>query len=176
MKQTGHVEIEMKFRVDDLEPIEAGLAACGFALLRPRAEERSVLWDRGGELRSQGCALRLRRFGGRALLTWKGAQVADPLLKIRPEVETGIEDPEALEGILAALGFAPALTMVKSRAVWTRGALEACLDRTPFGCYVELEGTREEIREAAQALGLREDQVEPRSYAALFAELDGGRP
>ena len=170
MKHDDHVEIEMKFRIDGLAPFQRGLEARGFALVQAQAEESSVLWDRGRELLDQGCALRLRRYAGKALLTWKGARVADPLMKIRPEVETAVADPAAMEGILAALGYRPVFAMVKSRSVWRRGELEACLDEAPFGCYLELEGSREEILAAMGELGLSEDRVEPRSYPALFQD------
>ena len=168
MKHDDHVEIEMKFRIAALAPMAKALSACGFTQEQAQGEESSVLWDRGRELLGQGCALRLRRYAARALLTWKGARVADPLMKIRPELETAVADPIAVEGILAALGFQPVFAMVKSRSVWRRGELEACLDQAPFGCYLELEGSREEILAAMGELGLREDQVEPRSYPALF--------
>jgi len=168
MKHADHVEIEMKFRLPALAPMRLRLAASGFVLAHPQGEELSVLWDRGGELREGGCALRLRRYDGRAVLTWKGPRVEDPLLKIRPELETGVGDALALEGILGQLGFGPVFTMRKSRSVWRRGALEACLDEAPFGCYLELEGTREEIAEGLALLALGEDQVEPRSYVTLF--------
>lgn len=170
MKQNGHVEIEVKYRVPDLEPFRRLLASRGFREVHPQQEESSVLWDREGSLRSRGCALRLRRYGDRAVLTWKGPRQEDPLLKIRPEIETEVADPAALEGILAALDFAPALAMTKSRSIWRRGALEACLDEAPFGRYLELEGSREEIAAAAAELGLEDADVEPRSYPALFME------
>jgi len=144
MKHASHVEIEMKFRIPALEPARLRLEAAGFTPAHPQSEERSVLWDRGGDLLGRGCALRLRRYDGLALLTWKGPRLADPLLKIRPELETTLADPLAMEGILEALGFAPVFTMVKSRSVWRLGALEACLDQAPFGCYLELEGAPEE--------------------------------
>lgn len=171
MKHADHVEIEMKFRIPALGPARLQLESCGFVPVVPQGEERSVLWDRAGALREQGCALRLRRYQGRTLLTWKGPRIEDPLLKIRPEVETEVADGAAMEGILSALGFEPAFTMVKSRSVWRLGELEACLDEASFGCYLELEGTREEIREAMARLGLREEQVEPRSYPTLHHEL-----
>ena len=173
MKHASHVEIEMKFRIPELEPMRLRLEAAGFAPSHPQSEERSVLWDRGGDLLGRGCALRLRRYDGLALLTWKGPRVEDPLLKIRPELETTLADPLAMEGILEALGFAPVFTMVKSRSVWRLGALEACLDQAPFGCYLELEGAPEEIRAAMALLELREDQVEIRSYPALFQAYGG---
>ncbi len=105
-----------------------------------------------------------------AILTWKGPRVADPHLKIRPEVETAVADPEAMEAILQALGFAPVLVMVKTRSIWTRGGLEACLDDTPYGSFLELEGSREAIAGAMAELGLGEDLVEPRSYAVLYSQ------
>ncbi len=171
MKHAEHVEIEMKFRIPSLELSRLRLEACGFAPVHAQDGEVSVLWDRDGELRAKGGALRLRRYGGRAALTWKGARVPDPLLKIRPELETAVADPLAMEGILAQLGFSPVFEMRKSRSVWRRGPLEACLDETPFGCYLELEGAPEAIREAMGPLGLEEAQVEPRSYVTLFQEL-----
>ena len=128
-----------------------------------------MLWDRNGELRATGSALRTRSYAGQSRLTWKGPKVPDPILKIRPEQESGIENPEALDAILRALGYAPVLRMEKSRAVWERAELEACLDETPFGCYLELEGEPQAIRAAMESLGLAPDRAEPRSYPELYA-------
>ncbi|BDU78314.1 hypothetical protein METESE_32720 [Mesoterricola sediminis] len=176
MKHEGHVETEMKFRIPDLAAAAQALADRGFREAVPAAEEASVLWDRDGALREAGCALRLRTHGGRSVLTWKGARVEDPLLKIRPEIETGVADPRALAGILAALGYAPWMDMTKRRAVWRRADLEACLDETPFGTFLELEGEAAAIRAEMAALGLSEDMVEARSYPALFQAFREGRP
>ena len=134
------------------------------------ATEANRLWDRAGALLAQDCALRLRQYGGQATLTWKGPKVADPQLKIRPELETAVADPAAMEGILRALGFEPVLEMAKTRAIYLRGELEACLDDTPYGSFLELEGEREAIALAMAQLGLGPEQIEPRSYAALYSE------
>ena len=79
-----------------------------------------------------------------------------------------IGDGEALEAILRALGYEPVLRMEKVRAVWEREELEACLDETPFGCYLELEGDPQAIRAAMEGLGLAPDRAEPRSYPELY--------
>ena len=168
MKHAGPLEIEIKLRIPSTGWMGPKLLAAGFNPAHPAAVEANELWDRLGELRAGDSALRLRRYGEQATLTWKGPKVADPHLKLRPEVETRVADPEAMEGILRALGFAPALTMVKTRSIWTRGELEACLDETPFGCFLELEGAREAIAEAMAELDLGSDLVEPRSYADLY--------
>jgi adenylate cyclase, class 2 len=169
MKHAGPLEIEVKLRIPAVEELAPRLRAAGFALVHPEDLEVSVLWDRAGGLQALDSALRLRRYGDLALLTWKGPRVADPRLKIRPERETAVADPEAMEAILRALGFEPVLTMEKRRAVWARADLEACLDRTPYGCFLELEGGREAIAAAMAELGLGPELIEPRSYAALFA-------
>jgi adenylate cyclase class 2 len=169
MKHAGPLEIEVKLRIPDAGQLRPALEAAGFVLAHPAAVEANELWDRAGELLAGDCALRVRRYGAAGTLTWKGPKVADPQLKIRPELETGVADPAAMEGILRALGFAPVLAMVKTRSIHVRGGLEACLDETPFGSFLELEGDPADIRAAMAELGLGPDQIEQRSYAALYA-------
>lgn len=170
MKHRPPLETEIKLRIPSCEGLAPLLAALGFQETVPAQEEISVLWDRQEELRSKEQALRLRRFAGTTRLTWKGAVVADPLLKIRPEVETGVEDLEAMEGILGALGYEPVLRMVKTRSVWSREELVACLDRTPFGDFLELEGDPQAIRYAMEGLSLNASHAERRSYPTLWRE------
>lgn len=170
MKHRNPIETELKVRIPALAPLRGLLAAMGFTEETPAQAELSVLWDRGDELKAKGEALRVRRYAGRVLLTWKGAKVPDALLKIRPEQETAVEDGEELEAILRALGYAPVLRMEKTRAVWARDELVACLDETPFGCFLELEGDANAIKAAAEHLSLGSDRVERRSYPTLFRE------
>lgn len=170
MKHRNPLETELKLRIPAVAPIRELLAAMGFRETTPAQSELSVLWDRNGELAAAGAALRVRRYAGKTILTWKGAVVPDPLLKIRSEEETEVTDGGALEAILAALGFAPVLRMEKTRAVWEREELIACLDETPFGCFLELEGDAHAIKAAAEHLHLGSDRVERRSYPALFRE------
>lgn len=169
MKHKSALEIELKLRIPAPGPLRPRLEALGFHEAIPPQSEVSVLWDRNGELRAAGSALRTRSYAGQTRLTWKGPKVPDPILKIRPEFETGVEGLEPLEAILRALGFEPVLRMEKTRAVWERAELEACLDETPFGCYLELEGEAQAIRAAMEGLGLTSDRAEPRSYPELFA-------
>jgi adenylate cyclase class 2 len=162
------LEIELKLRLPATAPYPPLLAALGFREVTPAQPEVSVLWDRGETLRAAGSALRTRVYAGQSRLTWKGPKVPDALLKIRPELETGIEDGQALEAILRALGFEPVLRMEKIRAVWRQAELEACLDETPFGCYLELEGEPQAIHAAMASLGLSPDQAETCSYPELY--------
>jgi adenylate cyclase class 2 len=168
MTPKSALETELKLRIPATAPFRPRLAAQGFTEVAAAQREQSTLWDREGTLLASGSALRTRSFAGTAILTWKGPKVPDALLKIRPERETPVADGEALEAILRALGFEPVLRMEKTRALWRRQDLEACLDETPFGCYLELEGEAQAIHGAMEGLGLTREQAEPRSYPELY--------
>lgn len=170
MEHHNPIETEVKLRLPSLAGMQARLESLGFVLAVPGQAETSQLWDRDAELLAQGSALRLRRFAGKTWLTWKGPKIPDAVLKIRPELETEVADAEALVGILLALGFQPVMEMVKTRAVMKRADLVACLDETPFDCFLELEGEAPAIHGAMAALGLGPEAAEPRSYPTLFRE------
>ncbi len=59
------IETEVKLRIPSTAELVPRLLALGFAPEVPAQVEHSVLWDRGTELFSQGCALRMRVYGGR---------------------------------------------------------------------------------------------------------------
>lgn len=178
MTETGPIhgaalETELKLRISDVESWPDRLMALGFREVTPLQSEQSTLWDRDRELQNQGCALRTRRHGPTFSVTWKGPRQAHPNLKIRPELETRVADGEALENILRALGYQSVLRMIKDRAVYRREPWVLCLDRTPFGCFLEIEGPEGGIDELRTALGLEGAEVEPRSYPTLY-RLHGG--
>lgn len=170
MKHRPALETEVKLRIPALAPLRPMLASLGFSERISQQPEQSVLWDRGTELFDRGSALRLRSFAGNATLTFKGPKQPHPELKIRPEIETLVADHGAVARMLEALGYTPVLRMEKSRSVWDRDELEACLDETPFGCFLELEGDPAAIRLAMEGLGLGTDRIEPRSYPTLYRD------
>lgn len=174
MKHRQSLETELKLRVPSVEAVQPLLVSLGFSLAQGDAEEVSLLWDRADELRARNSALRLRRYAGKATLTFKGPRVPDPQFKIRPEHETEVADPEATEALLRGLGYVPVMRMVKHRALWIREELVACLDRTPFGDFLELEGDPQAIKLALQGLCLDASRIEPRSYPTLFREAGLG--
>lgn len=167
------LEVEIKVKVEGLEALPSRLEALGFSCTAGMQVEKSVLWDREDELRSRGEALRVRLYGGEVRITWKGARHPDARLKIRPEVETSVASEVAFGAILQALGYRPVFEMVKERATYEREGLLVCLDRTPFGCFVEVEGPTAAIEATLAALGLAEAPVETRSYPTLFRIWQG---
>jgi adenylate cyclase class 2 len=184
------LEVELKYPVADFASVRAALARAG-AGRGELAFERNEVFDTaprggsggGGRLREAGILLRVRQnlpeefSGGGAsarggLLTLKLPPAGDapPGFKVRREIETGVQDVQALRDILAGLGYAPALCYEKVRETWRHGGLHVCLDRLPFGRFVELEGPPDDILAWADRLGLAAASARTATYHDLHLE------
>jgi len=170
-------ETEIKIPVADLEPLRARLREAGAVELRALHEEDNTLYDdANGELSRSGCALRLRIAGNRGVLTFKGEARFDGALKVREELETEVEKPEVLRAILARLGFVPRFRYQKRRQELALLGCTVCLDETPIGFFVEVEGNAGEIPRALERLGLSAAEAERNSYAGLYARARQKEP
>lgn len=171
----GQVENEIKLRVPDPERARAAVRALGAAPRRPRHfEDNLVLDDARGSLRASGRLLRLRRAEGSARLTLKVPRGGAADVKVRHETELEVSDPDALQAILAALGFRTVFRYQKYREAWSLGDVEILVDETPIGTFLEIEGPVEAIRAAAAALGYAPGDFITDSYVGLFF-AGGGR-
>ncbi len=82
-----------------------------------RSLEDNVLYDTPERaLRKERCILRIRRYGSRWWITYRGTPEADPHYKSRVELETEVTDPAAVRGIFHALGLVPVFRYQKYRA------------------------------------------------------------
>ncbi len=166
------MEIEIKLAVASAAEGAARLERTGFAPLHERAFEANSVFDTASlELIHSGRLLRLREFRGEALLTYKGPPEPGPHKK-RPEIETRVDDGAAMQALLEALGYRVVFRYEKYRTAYGRANEpgHACLDETPIGCYLELEGPPEWIDAAAAGLGFRAEDYITLSYGALYRE------
>ena len=171
------LETEVKIRItqEDLDPIRARLKELGAHCLSPRREEKNVLFDFADRnLETCGCAVRLRTFGEKTTLTFKGEIQEDPLFKKREELETRVEDPQALIKVLEALGMHICFEYSKFREIYRLSVDqhkgEICLDETPVGTFVEIEGSEEAIEALAAQLGWTPDSFIRRNYVEMYLE------
>jgi adenylate cyclase, class 2 len=171
------LEHEIKVPVSSLDVVRLRLRDSG-ATLRHGAmfEENWVLDDAGRTIAARGCLLRVRRWGEVSYLTYKGPARFAAGVKTREELETGVGDPEVVLQALAALGFTPARRYQKWRELWLFGGLAVTLDRTPMGCFVELEGPPEAIPVVAAALGLDPEHAVAGTYLHLWEEYRAAHP
>jgi len=164
-------EVESKFFVDDLDSLKTRLVALGAVGSGPRFERNRVYDTASGDLRQKGQLLRLRH-DGRVTLTFK-RPVCEPALagvKVMEEVETRLENFQAMARILESLGYRPFLDYEKCREVWRLRNAVICLDILPFGRYVEIESTPEGIAETAALLGLDMAQASSATYHDLYRQ------
>ena len=166
------IEVEKKFRLTkrQRDAVVKRLPALGASLDREEFEENTLFGGGGDLLNVATCVLRLRRAGGKATLTYKQRLPRASSIKHQLEEETRVEDPEAMEAILAALGFTPAMVYEKRRQIWRLGKTEILIDVLPFGLFMEIEGREIEIRAIERKLGLKGLRTEPATYPQLTAK------
>lgn len=172
------IEREIKIVGADFDALRRTLQASGADFQRRVFERNELFDDAAGSLRASGRLLRLRR-DGRALLTYKEPAPGEPGgAKVRREVQTLVDDPDAVRGILAGLGLEPALAYEKFRETWRLGHSDICLDWLPFGRFVELEGPADELETLPARLGLDGLEQSGASYHDLNdrARLAAGLP
>lgn len=169
-------EVEIKLRFDTAAEARKRLEALGARLVHERSHETNVLYERAADpLKPRGKALRLRRVGDRTVLTYKAEVSGEHRHKVRIEEETEVADAGATERLLDGLGFRPAWRYEKYRTEFVLDALQICLDETPLGCFVELEGEPDAIDRVAARLGFSVEQYVRDSYRRLHERAEGIR-
>ena len=167
---SGNHEIEIKFRLHNREELERNLSRLGFRQLTPSTFEVNTLFDfPDHRLRGRGELLRIRRYGKHWTVTHK-AKAGGGRHKSRVELETRVDDGEALQRMFAALDLEPSFLYEKYRSEWSDSTGHVVLDHTPIGDFGEIEGPAEWIDRTAAALGIAERDYITDSYATLFAE------
>jgi adenylate cyclase class 2 len=147
------LEIEKKYRLT--KPLrEAVLRRLKKMGAVPHGEqfEENTLYS-GAHLSLGRTVLRLRRVGKRAILTYKERYPRSSAIKYQREEETPVADPAAMNSILEALGFKPALVYEKRRQTWRFGKAEIVLDELPFGLFMEIEGSEDDIKTIEKKIG-----------------------
>jgi adenylate cyclase class 2 len=147
-------EVEVKLAFDSPDEARASLIGAGASQSIPRHLEDNAAYDREpGQLAPGDQLLRLRRAREKAWLTFKRPVPGARRHKVRIEHETAVADAEAMHRILEGLGYRVVWRYQKHRTVFSLAGVEACLDETPLGCFVELEGEPDAIDQAARLLG-----------------------
>jgi adenylate cyclase class 2 len=164
-------EVEIKFRIDDIQALSTSLKDAGFRLVTPRTHEMNILYDQpGARLRRRGALLRLREYGPRWTLTYKDRSgPPSDRHKSRREIETQVESGEAMAQIFQALGFRPSFRYEKYRTEWSDANGHVVIDETPIGNFGEIEGTPEWIDATARRMNISEKNYLKESYTELFA-------
>jgi adenylate cyclase class 2 len=161
-------EVEVKLPFSSAAEALSQLGRAGATARGARTFEDNALWDRDADpLMSSGRMLRVRRFGQRAVLTFKRRIEGNDRYKVCEEHETAVDDPAALEGVLRNVGFHVAYRYQKYRTELALPDVEVAVDETPLGCFVELEGAPGAIDRAAARLGFAPERYVRATYREL---------
>jgi adenylate cyclase class 2 len=161
------IEIEKKYRLtkQQREAVLKRLPEIGGRLKAEEFEENTLY---GGEgLSIERAVLRLRRVNGGAMLTYKERVSSASAIKHQREEETRVSDAEAMDVILEALGFTASLVYEKKRQHWRVGKTEVVVDELPFGLFMEIEGSEQEIRDIESKLAIKGLRAEHSTYPQL---------
>jgi adenylate cyclase class 2 len=134
------LEIELKVRVDSLDPIRQNLKD-RHAEFRGKQHEHDIYYNAPHrDFGSTDEALRVRYTDGPALVTYKGKKLQEYGLKAREELNTAVESGEVFEQILARLGFTKTAEVNKWRENYRLGNASFALDQVDgLGTFVEIE-------------------------------------
>ncbi len=171
MEQSSNQELEVKFYLSNREAMEGKLTSMG-QLHEPRTHELNLRLDTPElSLLRSGRLLRLRQ-DRRARLTYKGPGSEQGGARLRQELEFTVSDFNIAQQTFEALGYQVYMMYEKYRTTYRVGAVEAALDETPIGNFLELEGPdAESIHQVADQLGLVWDRRSLDSYTVLFERL-----
>ena len=170
-------ETEGKIRIspNDLDEVRNQLTELGARLVSSSNRETNLLFDLPDQsLKQTDCVLRLRTYGHKTTLTFKGIRQNDPLCKNRKELETRVADSQILHRILENLGINICYEYEKFREIYRveleGQPVEICLDETPVGVFVEIEGHSGAVQKTAKNLGWSTDQFLTNTYVELYKE------
>ncbi|ABS55844.1 putative adenylyl cyclase CyaB [Methanoregula boonei 6A8] len=146
------LEIELKVRVDALDPLRKNLLA-RHAEFTGKQHEHDIYYNAPHrDFGTTDEALRVRYTDGPALVTYKGKKIPELNLKAREELNTCVESGEVFETILNRLGFTKTAEVNKWRENYRLGNASFALDTVEgLGTFAEIEIMAENNGEAATA-------------------------
>jgi adenylate cyclase class 2 len=166
------IEIEVKFYIENYEKIikKIKLYSDNFG---QEGFEHNILYDTNSDfLRKNHKLLRVRNYLGQTILTFKQPAKENSLeFKKLEETEVIVNSFDNLSHILINSGFTEKQIYEKKRQIFSKGSLEICVDRLPFGDFIELEGSESDIKSAAQSLNLNWDRKILPDYRTIFEKI-----
>jgi len=168
------LEIEVKIRIEHLADVKEKILSQGATLAKERHPHDDTFYDWSSlELRRKHHALRVRKIYKKTFLTFKGPEQKSRKFKIREEYETEVKNEKHLRKILKSLGLQPVFQYSKFRTVFQKKRLTICLDETPVGDFLELEGRQSEIVKFAHALNFSKEDFIKLDYVQLIQREKG---
>lgn len=146
------LEIEIKVRVFDIDGIKQHILDAGGHHSETLREEDIYYNAPHRDFGTTDEALRVRKAGGKNIVTYKGPKNTLMGSKIREEHNLGVESAEEFDTIVTSLGFRSVAKVVKKREYYTLQDFSIALDDVEdLGQFIEIELiTENKVHEAAR--------------------------
>ncbi|MDY0131445.1 MAG: class IV adenylate cyclase [Desulforegulaceae bacterium] len=166
------IEIEVKFYIKNYEKIIKKIKEYSDKHNESSLEKNTLFDTKNHFLKKSNKILRLRTYLGKTILTFKQPSLeTSPEFKKLEESEVFVNSFDEMKYILSNSGFIKTQIYEKQRQIFSKGELEICVDRLPFGDFIELEGTENEIKTAVQALGFDWNKKILPDYISIFEKI-----
>lgn len=173
-------EIEIKICLEDKEALQKKLLALSWKAVSTVFHKTYLVSTPNEGLFKKGIYPRVRIEGDKTRFTIKVKPVEqkgvdDREMKFfqREEHEIWVENAEELVKMLAILGLTEVLIDEKYRQTWESeewANLSVVIDTLPFGCYMEIEGQKEEIDQMIKKLGLEDKERITIAYRRVYQD------
>lgn len=165
------LEIEVKFFLEHPEPIRDRIVGMGAHRLGESFETNIRFEDDTGRFIEKNALLRLRKDRKTTLTYKRRPGEADSQFKILEEIEVEVSDFQSMRMLLESIGYHAEQIYEKWRESFLVAGTKLCIDRMPFGTFLEIEGDRVEIRKLAGQIGFAWSERILRNYLEIFETL-----
>ena len=166
-------EIEIKIKLDDRDALIKKVAALG-GKLADRGIQHDIIYDDGKGFYDAHKVLRLRKLNQKVQLAYKEklSKTDDAHMLERVEIQTEVENYEAMDLIIKQLGFFPHREKEKKFIDYLLDGLKIEFHTLPFlGEFMEIESADQiHLVKILNQLGLDISMGINRDYSTLFAE------
>jgi len=165
------LEFEVKLFLPDIQFLRQNILNLG-ARSQGRFFEKNLRFeDANKTLKGKKCLLRLRH-DQKTTLTFKSTPPeGSDQFKVLNELEVEVSDFPVMNDILESLGFHCEQVYEKWRETLVIENTQFCLDTMPYGNFLEIEGTKKDIKQYAQDLGLQWGKRILANYLEIFEIL-----
>ena len=162
------LEVEVKFYLADLEGMRNKILKLG-ARSKGHLFETNIRYeDKNNSLIKKKSLLRLRQDEKTTFTLKSRPPVKSKDYKIVNELEVEVSDFATMGQILQMLGFHPEQKYEKWRETIVLDQTVFCLDRMPYGDFLEIEGQEKDIRYYASRFGLNWQKRIIFNYLTIF--------
>lgn len=166
-----HIETEVKFFITNPTGMREQLISLGARSFGNFFETNIIFEDKKKTLIKNRSLLRLRK-DSKTTLTFKSpSSDKDNRFKMLKELEVEVSDFYTAIKILESLGFTQERIYEKWRETLALGNTCFCMDKIPFGDFLEIEGEKEKIIQYASLLGIDWEERILLTYLELFDML-----